>query len=62
MKIAELNSGDLEKIKSLEQEFGAQIVALEPAEHIAELSDVELARLQEVEDELGVILVALKGT
>lgn len=58
MKIAELNADSLAKLRALEEEIGACVLALEPKVKLMDLSDEKLERLQSAEEELGVVLMA----
>jgi hypothetical protein len=58
---AELDPGRLEKVRKLEEELGAYVVALEPEFRLAELTTEQLARLEVAEKELGVVLLAYEG-
>ena len=53
-----LDQERLQKLKALEQELGAWVVAVEPQATVAELPPDKLKRLQQAEQELGVILLA----
>jgi hypothetical protein len=61
VKIAELDEGQLAKLRALESELGTWVVALEREFRLAELSDEKLGKLQGVEDELGVVLLAYEA-
>jgi alpha-ketoglutarate-dependent taurine dioxygenase len=56
-----LDPGRLEKVRKLEEELGAYVVALEPEFRLAELTTEQLARLEVAEKELGVVLLAYEG-
>ena len=58
LKIAELDSDAVAKIRSLEKEFGKHIMAFEPGVQLTRLSEAQLAKVRELEGELGVILLA----
>ena len=58
MKVTQLDSMGLEKLRALESELRCCVVAFEPAAKIAQLSAEQFARLQFFERELGVALVA----
>lgn len=60
MRIADLDSARLEKVRKLEKELGAYVVALEPQVPLAKLTGEQLARLEAAEKELGVVLLAYK--
>jgi hypothetical protein len=61
MKVAELDPARLEKVRKLEEELGAYVVALEPQFRLAELTAEQLGRLEAAEKELGVVLLAYEG-
>jgi hypothetical protein len=58
MKVAELDPARLEKVRKLEAELGAYVVALEPEFRLAELTAEQVERLRAAERELGVVLLA----
>ncbi len=58
MKIADLDEASLAKVRALEEEIGACVLALEPKVKLRDLSEEELERLRSAEDELGVVLMA----
>lgn len=58
MKIADLDEASLAKVRALEEEIGACVLALEPKVKLRELSEEELERLRSAEEELGVVLMA----
>jgi len=58
VKIAELDEGQLGKLRSLEKELGTWVVALEKDFQLAELSDEQLEKIRAMERELGVVLLA----
>ena len=62
LKIAKLDPASLEKLRVMEEEFGACILALEPYYPVAELPAAKLKRLQVLEQELGVVLLAYQRT
>ncbi|HSO05841.1 MAG TPA: hypothetical protein VLW45_01265 [Pelomicrobium sp.] len=55
--IAPLDADQLDRLRALEQELGASVVAYEPV-RFAGLSDDQVRRLQALERELGVVLLA----
>jgi hypothetical protein len=57
VRIAPLDSAKLDRVRALEDELGASVVAYEPTLY-AGLSDEQVRRLQTLEQELGVVLVA----
>ena len=62
MRIADLDQERLEKLKKLEGEIGAVILALEPQYMPADLTEEQIAKLRALEDELGVVLLAYHQT
>jgi hypothetical protein len=59
-RIAQLDEKNLEKVRLMEEDMGALIVALQLDYPLAQLSEEQLARLKALEGELGVVLVAYK--
>jgi hypothetical protein len=55
---ARLDDSTLAEIRSLENEMGKVLVALDPVPGYAELSADELQKLRDVEQRLGVVMVA----
>lgn len=60
LQIAHLDNDSLEKLKTLEEEFGTTILALEPKYPAADLTAEQLRKLQQLESELGVVLLAYR--
>ena len=60
MKIAKLDDASLDKLRTLEEEFGTCILALEPQYPLAELAPKQVQRLQALEKELGIVLLAYR--
>ncbi|MBN2045611.1 MAG: hypothetical protein JW757_11365 [Anaerolineales bacterium] len=58
LKIAEISTDSVAKIKDLEAEFGFHIMAFEPGYQFAQPNPAQLSKLQELEKELGVTLLA----
>lgn len=58
MKVADLDEKTLAKVRALEDEIGACVLALEPKVKLKDLSDEQLEKLTSAEEELGVILMA----
>ncbi len=58
MKIADLDEASLARVRALEDEIGACVLALEPKVKLRDLSEQELERLRAAEEELGVVLMA----
>ena len=58
MKIAELKPKDLKKVKDLEKDLGAVIVALTPRYSLADLSRKQVKKIRAAEKKLGVVLMA----
>jgi len=59
-KYANLDEADLEKVKALEEELGACVLALTPNFSFAKLDEAQIQKLKELEKELGVVLVAYR--
>lgn len=55
---ARLDTTRLQEIKSLEQEMGKVLVALDPGPSPAELTTEQLEKLRAAEQRLGVVMVA----
>lgn len=62
MRIARLDEGQQEAIRSMEAQLRCRIVALEAAPALAELSPQQVGRLQLFEQEMGVTLVAYESS
>lgn len=60
VKYPNLDPQRMAKLKSLENELGAVVVAVEPETQVAELPPDKLQRLLDAEKELGVILLAYR--
>ncbi|MFO7740724.1 MAG: hypothetical protein R6X31_00265 [Anaerolineae bacterium] len=58
MRIADLDDQSLEKVRALEEEMGACVLALEPKVKLKDLSEEQLEKLKSAEEELGVVLMA----
>jgi len=58
LEIAQLDRERLARVKELESELGAIVVAYQPTYKPAELDQSQLARLRALEAELGIVLVA----
>lgn len=58
MRIADLDDQSLEKVRALEEEMGACVLALKPKVKLMDLSDEQLKKLKSAEEELGVVLMA----
>jgi hypothetical protein len=58
LQIAKLDEDSLEKLKVMEEELGACILALEPKYPVAKLTPPQVQKLQALEKELGVVLLA----
>lgn len=57
-KFASLDDQGLEKLKAMEEAYGAVVLAVEPRPSFAHLSEEQVRRLQALEQELGAILIA----
>ena len=60
LPVADLNEAHLARLRHLEQELGAILIAYQPESPFVALSDEQLHRLQDLERELGVVLLAYK--
>lgn len=60
VKYPNLDSQGMARLKALEQELGAVVVAVEPEVQVAELTPDKLRRLQQAEEEMGMILLAYR--
>lgn len=58
LEIAQLDQERLAKVKELEANLGAIVVAYQPTYRPADLDESQLAKLRAVESELGFVLVA----
>jgi hypothetical protein len=58
LEVAQLDPERLAKVKELESELGAIVVAYQPTYRPANLDQSQLARLRDLESELGFVLVA----
>ncbi len=58
MRIADLDHTSLARVRALEDEIGACVLALEPKVKLRDLSKQELERLRAAEEELGLVLMA----
>jgi hypothetical protein len=57
VRIADMDTAEIERLRSLEEELGVAVVAYQPVRY-APLSDEAVKRLQRMEREMGVLLVA----
>lgn len=55
---AKISDAEIEKIKSLEQEMGKVLLAVEKPRRIANLSEEQLDSLKKTEESLGCVMVA----
>jgi hypothetical protein len=58
LKVAQLDDARLTRLRALEQELGACVVAVEKDTRFADLSEQQLKRLQAGEKDLDVVLLA----
>ena len=58
MKIADLDEAGLARVRALEKDIGACVLALEPKVKLRDLSEDQLERLRAAEQELGLVLLA----
>jgi aryl-alcohol dehydrogenase-like predicted oxidoreductase len=61
VRYASLSEKKLKKLKKLEKELSAWLLAVQPAVNLAELSEEQVGRIQALEEELGVVLLAYSG-
>jgi hypothetical protein len=57
LKIADLDEGDVARIKQLEESLGTHIMAFRPGLKIAGVTEAQLQEIKAVEDKLDVILL-----
>ena len=60
IQVAELSPENVAKLKALESELNAVVVAYQPSYKAAELDETQLARVRAMEAEQGLILVAFR--
>ena len=60
LQVASLSPEQIEKLKALEEQLGAVVVAYEQNYRFASLTEDQIALLQEAERDLGVTLLAYK--
>ena len=60
VNVAQLDETNLTRLRALETELGARLVAFEKQYPLANLSEEQVKRLQAAEKELDVVLVAYK--
>jgi len=58
LKFADLDEKNVARIKSLEEDTGTIILALQAIYPFADLSDEAVKKIQELEQELGVVVLA----
>jgi predicted xylose isomerase-like sugar epimerase len=58
LKFADLDEKNVARVKSLEEETGTIILALQAVHPFANLSDEALERIKELEKEFGVVILA----
>lgn len=58
LRVADLGQEDVDRIRSLEKDINAHIMALEPQVKLRELDEEGMKKLRELEDALGVVLIA----
>lgn len=61
LQIAKLDEDATSKVRSLEQELDAHVMAFERGQQLADLDDSQLSKVKQIEDELGVTLLVYKG-
>lgn len=57
LQIAKLDEGEVTKVRELESNIGAHVMAFERGKKLAKLDENELARVKALEDELDVTLL-----
>lgn len=58
LRVAELDQQAVDRLRSLEKDINAHIMALEPQVSLRELDEDEMRKLRELEEALGVVLIA----
>lgn len=58
LRVAELDEQAVDRIRSLEKDINAHIMALEPQVNLRDLDEEGMRKLRELEDALGVVLIA----
>jgi hypothetical protein len=61
MSFAKLDSAQIDRLRSLEEELGTGLIAVEPKCHWTDLDDEHVQKLRDAEDELGVVLLAYES-
>lgn len=56
-----IDASSIAKIRNLENELGACILALEPRYPVKQLSEEDLKKVQQLEEELHVVLLAYRS-
>jgi hypothetical protein len=59
--MASLNSQQLDKIQSLENDLGYLLLALEPKYNVADLDADAVEKVKKLEEELGIVLLAYQS-
>lgn len=58
LKVADLDQQAVDRIRSLERDIDAHIMALEPQVNLRKLDEDDMKKLRELEEALGVVLIA----
>lgn len=58
LRVADLDEQAVDRIRSLEKDINAHIMALEPQVNLRDLDEEGMRKLRELEDALGVVLIA----
>ena len=62
VRYPKLDEGQLKKLRSLEQDLGVTVVAVEMQAKVADLPPDKIRKLQEAEREMGFVLLAYDKT
>lgn len=58
LRVADLDQQAIDRLRSLEEDINAHIMALEPQVSLRELDEDDMTKLRELEEALGVVLIA----
>lgn len=61
LKIAELDTVEVAKVRNLEESLDAHIMAYKPGLQMADLTDEQIQAVKSMEDQLGVIILAYEA-
>ncbi|MDX1686515.1 MAG: hypothetical protein R3248_00895 [Candidatus Promineifilaceae bacterium] len=62
LKIANLEEESVARIRALEEELGAHVMAFTPGPDVASLPPEQVERIKALEEELGVILLVYESS